>query len=1003
MTNGESTTELEEIDLEREFSDLMPWAFSPGTPPAGEAERAHRAQVLERLNQRYDEPLRSQVVAALNRKIERGNLANWFLFRLYPEPIFLPERRWVRFSPFNEQLARHLAAIRLPLFCAMLQRLLDASCPSGNDLRSMFFLSMTLDDRWSDPSFLRTVTSEARPVRVDRWPVLQVCRKNAVHDQCYPVGYMTARVLGVIQQTGANIDLPNDGLAGVYRGVCQFVRGGEIGIDMPLNVTEYLGAVRTLNAIDGIPMLAHHRNASTSAAALPATAVKRMVTGKPLTSGEVRDTLALTAVGDDGADFPNTPRSDETVTVVDQRARAILADWRNQVGTVVPRSTVAGRIRDAMSVNSATHLEMLLAEWVARLVEDKRQYAPRTVYEYYHPVSKALLPYSERLPGDAQDCASWQRFYEDALSADTTSAHVTSMVRRFHAHLMRRNLAPQVNWSSHDLQSRVDNNLVSHAEYRRCWDLLAEHSRPRTREACCMMLLLGFRLGLRFNEARRITLAQLEDAAAPWLDISTNQWQPRLKSQPRRLPMYALVTPDELAEIQAFRQTRLEETGDDGAALIGEPGSIEPIPERRLRPTISTAIAHATGDKSVGYHHLRHSFATWTLYALLRPLLYGECLEPLAACNDPELTTEKCTALRHQLLVQESGQEAMWLITQMLGHVGTDVTRQHYIRLLEWCGLVESWVMQNADGRTLAVLMGIERSSAYELAGRWPRVCRKRASKDWLSDTDLRIPVDDGPASMDYQGLKRAAVSEEAERLCRSVMDIPSKAVVGLDQIRHYARSWQIEGDQLIRYMDSALVVHHAYVTRRGKSRFAPVVHWPRPHDDQTDLRTWIGTFAGHVENDPVHALRRVGVLVRHASTSLTRERSSVRAPTSRCARRLIETMDDILGIPRDRIRILAYPVQGESAAGWRQRQESLARALGVRAERVAIRPGTERLPAPPEFVELSIQSLYRPADHWSRRGSEAFRALVHYLLICREMTRDNPTANPRWVISKGS
>jgi len=95
------------------------------------------------------------------------------------------------------------------------------------------------------------------------------------------------------------------------------------------------------------------------------------------------------------------------------------------------------------------------------------------------------------------------------------------------------------------------------------------------------------------------------------------------------------------------------------------------------------AIHRVTGDTSLTFHHLRHSFSTFLLIRLIRNA-------PLPQSHPPFLrhgifSDEERKRLRIELLHNvRYGRQALFAVSQLLGHASPDTTLLHYSHLCDW-------------------------------------------------------------------------------------------------------------------------------------------------------------------------------------------------------------------------------------------------------------------------------------------------------------------------------
>ncbi|MDR3739873.1 MAG: hypothetical protein P4L40_12745, partial [Terracidiphilus sp.] len=252
-----------------------------------------------------------------------------------------------------------------------------------------------------------------------------------------------------------------------------------------------------------------------------------------------------------------------------------------------------------------------LRAWVPKLVEHIGVSLQDSEYD--------ILPRS-RLSSDDLEGIYRAALDEIDPEDDTPSVRrcLVESLRAFHEFLVRKHrVKPLLDTSMfllHRFGSTVDANLITFEEYH---EVLAWLDRnwpsnldPALQPMARIMVILGFRCGLRRNEALAINwFAVCSGGPKPELLIQPYSGH-RLKSSSakRRLPLSLLMDGEELKEILALALKR--ESASSGS--ITEDQMFAGVTARRLLPVIHKAMRAVTKDPSIKYHHLRHSFATWT-------------------------------------------------------------------------------------------------------------------------------------------------------------------------------------------------------------------------------------------------------------------------------------------------------------------------------------------------------------------------------------------------------
>ena len=271
-----------------------------------------------------------------------------------------------------------------------------------------------------------------------------------------------------------------------------------------------------------------------------------------------------------------------------------------------------------------------------------------------HTVKTRTLALATRLPNilelkdlsgiDGDDLmTAYGEILDDAISSNQRSK-LTGYLRVFHRFIAAK--IPPNTISGEDPLKAVEEeltikaNLVTHDEFHLALDYLRDQERKAKVQgtesenffrAAGLILILGFRAGLRRLEALKLQLDDLHETYPAELLI--RPWKERRLKTPnatRKIPLYALLPEEELNLLVEWKRQRLGEiqTADrpSSAYLFAVPSlECRSLPERQTFDLISKALNHGAGigDASRGsgltFHVTRHSCATWLTYALTRP------------------------------------------------------------------------------------------------------------------------------------------------------------------------------------------------------------------------------------------------------------------------------------------------------------------------------------------------------------------------------------------------
>jgi integrase len=282
----------------------------------------------------------------------------------------------------------------------------------------------------------------------------------------------------------------------------------------------------------------------------------------------------------------------------------------------------------------------------------------------------------------------------------------------------------------------VDAKIVTPEEYSEARRILRHQlHRKYDRQivqAAEVILILGFRCGTRRMEAYGLEFSDLTHPHSPLLLIRpTEDRQLKTDNAKRQLQLWCLMAKDdgleedELKALYSWKHKRIE----DG--LLTEDTHLFAVPSRnesgetviaqlsvqKLIEALHEALRRATGDRTLHYHHLRHSFATWTF---LRLMLSDLPKIPDLFPHLPETTAwlRKSKAFRNRLYgTSNPTRKHAMAVASLLGHSGPGVSLEHYIHCMDW--LVPQFIHQSKllgihSMRQVALASGLPESTIYE-------------------------------------------------------------------------------------------------------------------------------------------------------------------------------------------------------------------------------------------------------------------------------------------------
>ena len=279
---------------------------------------------------------------------------------------------------------------------------------------------------------------------------------------------------------------------------------------------------------------------------------------------------------------------------------------------------------------------------------------------------------------------------EETMDNRSALAHA---LFEFHRYMMARHdkapIEDQGLLAAADELARVDANLLTLEEYHAALQVIEATwpriNAPARKRIARVLVILGFRCGLRRREALYMLVQDLLDGPAELLIRPSGIRQLKSDNALRRLPLAALLTDEELQEVMEWRKERVDvQKAELADCLFGNASEDLAVIPQSIFEQINAILIQVTGDPTVHYHHLRHSFATWTFLRLMLadlkeiPDFFPQLPETTAWLRQGPAFRRKLHG--HALPTRKHG----YLLAGLLGHGSPATSMEHYVHLLDW-------------------------------------------------------------------------------------------------------------------------------------------------------------------------------------------------------------------------------------------------------------------------------------------------------------------------------
>jgi len=270
---------------------------------------------------------------------------------------------------------------------------------------------------------------------------------------------------------------------------------------------------------------------------------------------------------------------------------------------------------------------------------------------------------------------------------------------------------------------RVRANLLSPKQFDQMKELLAGMGGylPRERVICVLSAVLGYRCGLRRGEIRFLRIMDIKgEKAQELLVCNTPGHQLKTDNSPRRVPVKVLLTEEEHQLLLWWYELRLREEGGatSGTLLFCAVGAGQvPLDDWQMFDPIETAMRQVTGDETISFRAMRHSFATWLTVCLLLDLT-EEDRQRFPFLQHQNFDFERMQKLKLELLPNEALRRgAIYAVAARLGHASPATSLLSYIHCLDIVAAILLWrqdMQEPLTAKSMSLLTGLAASTVHE-------------------------------------------------------------------------------------------------------------------------------------------------------------------------------------------------------------------------------------------------------------------------------------------------
>ena len=366
--------------------------------------------------------------------------------------------------------------------------------------------------------------------------------------------------------------------------------------------------------------------------------------------------------------------------------------------------TVQKKLKELIEPSYAANTLLgCLLEWIStRISRDKIKRS--SAYQILTSIGTDLLSRIDDRNLSILEADDFYAIYKDILeNTSPASANSKNAVQRsklaqllsFHSFAVAKLEFPPLSLklTNQDFFVLPDANILTENEYQLIYKALKSHADKHDAHIQLIMLILGYRCGLRISEVQHLKLQDIQyrwmheiysdldidiktalsDTACTLLVRANAYNKLKTNNSQRWLPLNSLLSQEERIELLMFHQIQRRKIGINkpDALLFSETADNDkPVDFTNLQSQLHKIFRELTGSPKLRFHHLRHSFLTYSLQASntqLEPLLLSSHLLP---SENPE---KRVSATR----------KSLFEISTFAGHANPAVTLNHYIHNLD--------------------------------------------------------------------------------------------------------------------------------------------------------------------------------------------------------------------------------------------------------------------------------------------------------------------------------
>ena len=325
--------------------------------------------------------------------------------------------------------------------------------------------------------------------------------------------------------------------------------------------------------------------------------------------------------------------------------------------------------------------ETILLQWVLSLLYDEKPPKNSSILQYVRTIGYEWLYFSAEQPLDIWSEEEFETHYDDILEykavirSNTTTLYAAKLLQRLHNFTTDKYDLPSVTIEQTKKGRRVRAELISPQAYRAIIAQILGSVDILEREMFALLFILVYRTGMRKKEILGLKFNDIEGikSALPSVVIRPNHYRStKTKSSIRRVPVFALLKPDELNLFINFVQSNISDNPNKFIFTLSSEQC--PIDDHVPLQLLKKVLKDISIDDNVAthtFHGFRHTAVSNLSLVLLG---HPDLVQSLTNYNDSDVLRIKQGLLGEHI----DAQDRWYALSGMMGHLSPQRSFEYY-------------------------------------------------------------------------------------------------------------------------------------------------------------------------------------------------------------------------------------------------------------------------------------------------------------------------------------